>query len=89
MGLEIALSADELFCIAQGEDLRLCIPSIGFKPCIGVSELDNYNRYLADDGMDALSKSMEKMILNSDISRMIDINAIRMQKDIKTNKYTS
>ena len=39
--------------------------------------------------MDSLSKSMEKMILNSDISRMIGINAIRAQKDIKLNKYIS
>lgn len=39
--------------------------------------------------MDSLSKSMEKMILNSDISRMIGINAIRARKDIKLNKYIS
>lgn len=37
--------------------------------------------------MDSLSK--EKMILNSDISRMIGINVIRARKDIKLNKYIS
>ena len=75
----------EGFCISLIEAMSLGIPCVGFKSCSAINELikDGYNGYLANDGVNGLGNSLEKIIKDVNIRLEMSKNAIASTEEFK------